>query len=941
MGKAIRLLIVEDVEDHALLIVRELEKGGFAPQFERVETKEELERALEAGGWDAVISDYNLPGFNGADALQMVQAKGDIPFLLVSGAIGEELAAELIKGGAHGYIRKGNYARLAPTLERELSDASVRRERRQTAEELAKYREHLEDLVHERTELLERANEALRHNEVRLKEANEALRLHDDRLRVALKAAAMCTWRYLPDSLERIWDSHCYTFFHLPEDQPLTHERYLSIIHPDDREMLAANLHEALAGRRPYNFEYRIVLPDGSLRWVMTRGEFTGEPKVMTGVLLDITNKKMVEAELVEAKKAAEEAAVAKSSFLANMSHEIRTPLNGVLGITDLVLETELNQLQQQYLQMIRNSAEVLLSVVNDVLDFSKIEAGMMQLEEVEFDLRDALEKVVEMLALHAHRKGLELSLDIDSELPPFFFGDPLRLRQILTNLTVNAVKFTDEGEIVVRLRGAPAEGNRWRITFSVTDTGIGIPQGKLSLLFNSFTQVDPSMARSQGGTGLGLAITKRLVEQMGGRIWVESTEGTGSSFIFEIELKRSGRERERELVATEMEGLRTLVLDDNETNRQLLVHWLSQRGALVETAAAGREAVRMMTEAAAAGTPFELALLDMNLPDIDGFQVAEELRAHFPISELGIMMLTSEDIGEGARRARDMGMVAYIIKPVRPAALMEAVYKVRSFRSGETTVVRDQPQPEPVRQLPFCTRVLLAEDNTVNLTVAEAMLRRSGAKVTPVMNGAEALEAIEEGIFDVVLMDVQMPGVDGLQASRRIRECGCDVPIIGLTALAMPGDRERCLEAGMDDYLSKPFSADDLIMKVALWMQRRPRAAADTEVILRQVGGSSEILECVVATFRENAALQLADVRKAVEEMDHDALEKAAHRLKGAVMVVGAETARCLAEQLELAGKEQELQKARPLQEQLAAEIGRVLESLGVPPCCGAKERD
>jgi two-component system, sensor histidine kinase and response regulator len=759
--------------------------------------------------------------------------------------------------------------------------------------------------------------------------AEERLRQSEEQFRQLAETLPQLVWMNRPDGFVEYFNRRWYEYTGSTEEASQG-ERWPQFLHPDDYQRTLDRWKLSVETEELYEIEYRLRGADGGYRWFLARGlpVRDGEGRIVRwfGTCTDIEDQR-------RAREAAEAAARAKSDFMANMSHEIRTPMNGVLGVTDLLLDTELTVVQRQYLEMVKSSGEALLTVINDVLDFSKLEAGAMVLDSVEFDLRETVDNVGEILAVSAHRKGLELSVIVEPDLPDFFIGDPVRLRQVLMNLLGNAVKFTDEGEVVAKVEGSPAEGTeRWRLLFSVSDTGIGIPQDKLEMLFQSFTQVDTSMTRSYGGTGLGLAIAKKLVEQMGGRIWVESRKGAGSTFSFEVELPAGeGIVKEEPGTPGELAGLRVLVLDDNATNREFLERALSARGMVAEPASRGEEGVRKVLEAAEAGKPYDLALIDLHMPDMDGFRVAEKLREHFPIGDLAIMMITSDDVSGGVQRAREMGMAAYVVKPVRVAALMETMLRVRSLRRAETAVLTGVQEPaEPPPSIPLCTQVLVVEDNPVNLTVAEAMLRKAGAKVTAATNGIEALDAMEAGTFDVVLMDVQMPEMDGFEATKRIREKGSDVPIIGLTAHALAGDRERCLAEGMDDYLPKPITAEGLSARVSFWARQRRHPAAKPETLLEQMGGDTEAANAIFETFRIHAPTQLAELRAAVEDMDAAHIDKAAHRLKGALFVVKADTAACLAEELEKAGKKGDLSHAQAFLEQLEAEMARVMEQVG-----------
>lgn len=776
------------------------------------------------------------------------------------------------------------------------------------------------------------------------------------------------------------------------------------LIDAERARVYRASDREAMTSSEPLRFEEWIEDPDGNPRLMETLKTVYRDPEGkilgLLGVVRDVTERKEAEERMRELAERAAHATRMKSAFLANMSHEIRTPMNGVLGMTEILLETDLREDQRQSLEIIRDSGEALLAVLNDILDISKIEAGHLELEDVSFDLHETVVGAAQLFTHPASKRGNELVIDIRPDVPRGVRGDPTRLRQILSNLVGNAVKFTQDGEILVSL-SLPDKGNPSRIRFSVRDTGVGIAEEKQESIFQEFTQVDSSTTRQYGGTGLGLTISKHLVSLMGGELGLESEEGEGSDFFFTATLPedQTFTPEGEDSAPVDLREMRALVVDDLDTNRRIIREFLESAGAAVRVADGAEEALTLLREARGAEA-FDFALLDVLMPQRDGFQLAEDIRLDPQLRDLPLMILTSSNRPGDRKLAERLRVESFLHKPVsRPMLLRGVGSMLRAAEVGEGVGAGKGPggespgetsalRPEEAEELPAGARegreeatpsrepaagpvqgmrVLLAEDNPVNQQVALALLERWGCEVRPVMTGTEVLETLEEWVPELILMDVQMPEMDGLAATRKIRQDPRfgGIPILALTAHALSEERARCRDAGMDDYLSKPYKAEDLQERVEHWARQRTRedpaagveAPADSSPEAGEDGTASEpgeppvlieefrasmreagieaVVESAIQIYLDETPKRMEALEEAVESGDLKQVESEAHGMKSGSRNLRAELLGNLLERVEHAakdGREEEIRLALPKVREEFHRVMDFLEEKGTP---------
>jgi len=745
------------------------------------------------------------------------------------------------------------------------------------------------------------------------KQAGETLRATEERLRLALEAAHIGTfdWDVVSNQLiSSRWYEELWGF--KPGEFNGADEEFLERVHPDDRPAISAEISRCIATKEPFLSEFRVLWPNGSLHWLLIRAEFSfddaGKPLQLRGVVMDITERKKHEESLSEARQKAEDSNRIKTDFLANMSHEIRTPLNAIIGMTYLARRAGPSAPQERYLSKIGTAAETLLGITNDILDFSKIEAGKLELEHIPFLLDDVLNNLNDIVSQKAEQKGIEILFSISRSAPRFLLGDPLRLGQILVNLLNNAVKFTEKGEIVVKVTAAQVTAEQGLFSFSVSDTGIGMSPEQLSNLFQSFNQADTSFTRKYGGTGLGLAICKQLSELMGGVLTVESELGNGSTFLFKAAFKIvasdwpvPGRTRVSDLRKS------VLVVDDNEDARVELINILYRNGFVVRSATSAWEALSTLASESQAGKPFDLVVMNWRLSGIDGTENARRVKAHLTHSRLpAILMISESEREEVMEEVADPALDAFLVRPITESSLIDAISGVFGAKQA-SPVSEERDTPSQSAAALKGKRVLLVEDNEMNRDLAVELLADLGVVVTTAVNGRDGVNCVLTEPIDLVLMDIQMPVMDGLTATRMIRSHDRfrDLPILAMTAHVTSSDRDRSLQAGMNEQLTKPISPSKLLASLVQWMPVNPPEPRNTEDAqqnsapipldipeqlppfdiqnaLVRTSGKPKLLRKMMFGFRDKYSNAASELRALIGEGRIKDAERLAHSLKG-----------------------------------------------------------
>jgi two-component system sensor histidine kinase/response regulator len=779
----IHILYVEDDPGLARLVQKNLQRAGYVVDI--ASDGEQGVARFEADSYDLMFVDQNLPVYDGLEVIRILRAKGILPpTIMITGAGDEKVAVEAMKLGAGDYIVKdvgAGYLELLPAaIEKMLRQHHAIEEKQQAEEALHKSEERFR-------KLFEQSNDAIFiHQAGRIIDVNQ-------------RACEMLGYG---------------------KEQFLTME--ISDLYPQEgftESSKKINNAQGLNSIESILFETLFKKADGTVVPVeISSAIIDREHKIIQGIARDITERKRTEEELRKAKEEAETANRTKTEFLASMSHEIRTPMNAIIGMADLLLETQLTPEQQQYVQVFQSAGENLLNIINDIIDISKVEAGYVHLETIDFDLNEIVENVCEVMAVRAHEKGLELIDSIMPDVPIALVGDPTRLRQVLVNLIGNAIKFTEQGEVLIQIENQGMQDGKIELLFFVKDTGIGIAQEKIEQIFDAFTQADSSITRKYGGTGLGLAISKQLVELMSGHIMAESKPGKGSTFSFTARFAIQAEPKgHKEKSALDMKGMRVLVVDDNETNRMILRNSLSKLGAIVTEADDGEHGLDEFKRAMETTAPYQLALIDRRMPGMDGFELAQHIKETMGnIKITAVMMLTSDNRSGDLALCKELDIAFYLVKPVKKQELLNAIATIMGRK-----IVPPASKVPDVRPIDLSAirsfNLLLVEDSADNRLIIQSYFKRATDHIDIAENGAIALEKFKTGKYDLVLMDVQMPIMDGYTATREIRKWEREngrkeTPIIALTAHAMKEDMQKSLDAGCTDHLTKPIKRATLM---------------------------------------------------------------------------------------------------------------------------------
>ena len=800
------------------------------------------------------------------------------------------------------------------------------------------------------------------------KRAEESIRKSEERFQLIARATNDTIWDWDLDTNRVWWNEGIKNVFGYPAEAVANDGHWWDQhIHPEDRERILGGQRSVIEqGGHFWSDEYRYRRADGGYADVLDRAYVTrdaqGRAVRMIGAMMDITQRKQVEKELAQARDEAVEVARLKSEFLANISHEVRTPLNGIIGMTVLLDDSELHPEQRNFVETIKTCSEVLLRIINDILDFSKMEAGKICFDTLDFDLRQTVESTIEVLADRADRKHVELVLLIDANVPVQLRGDPGRLRQILMNLVANAIKFTEHGEVIVRVNLETESQTHVDLSFTVKDTGVGIPPAAMPYLFQAFSQVDGSTTRRYGGTGLGLAISKNIVEMMGGQIGVQSAPGQGSTFWFTVRLQKQPHACPALLgTPTQLSGLRILVVDDNEATRNLLAQQASLLGMRPTAASDGPEALQILRAAAKSGQPYPLAVLDLQMAEMDGITLAQFIKTDQALADIRLLLLASRVSRSDTTVFRAAGIGSFLLKPIKQQELFDRIsglmvspsqHETRFWlnrRSGSPSLrsFRRSPATKPIH-------VLVAEDNPINQRVAVALLGKLGYQAEAVATGPEVLNALDAVAYDIIFMDCQLPELDGFETTREIRrreqarpESGRHVYVIAMTAYALRGARDECLAAGMDDYLTKPVRLDTLVEVLNKALENRPKpletspnsppllddAILDARVIAglkalqddRHPNPAKELIDF----FLQDAPAQIREMDRAAARYDAPGLERIAHTLRGSSSSIGAALLSRRCGEVEEKAGARAIQEATHLLSNLKAEFDKAVPAL------------